>query len=80
MRRSSGRPFSLLFTDMNMPKMSGGELIHQARQINPYIVTVLLSGDVADGPSVGADLILQKPYSLDGLLATLDQACRSPSE
>jgi CheY-like chemotaxis protein len=70
----SGRPFGLLFTDMHMPDMNGGELIGEARQINPHIVTVLLSGDSTDGESVGADLGLQKPYSLAALLGTLDQA------
>jgi CheY-like chemotaxis protein len=70
----AGRPFDLLFTDMEMPDLNGGELIGQARLINPQIVTVLLSGDVGQGASVGADLNLQKPYSLAALLQTLDQA------
>jgi CheY-like chemotaxis protein len=59
---------------MEMPDMNGGELIREARLITPQIVTVLLSGDVAQGASVGADLSLQKPYSLAALLQTLDQA------
>jgi CheY-like chemotaxis protein len=70
----AGRPFGLLFTDMQMPGINGGELIREAREINPYIVTVLLSGNADDGIAVGADLSLQKPYSLAALLSALDQA------
>lgn len=71
---STGRPFGLLFTDMHMPGMDGGELIQRARMITPQLVTILLSGDGTDGAAVGADLSLPKPYSLASLLATLDQA------
>ncbi|MFN0070848.1 MAG: response regulator [Chloroflexota bacterium] len=69
----AGRPFGLLFTDMNMAEMNGAELIQRARGINPRIVTILLSGDTPSGVSAGADLSLQKPYSLAALLSVLDQ-------
>jgi CheY-like chemotaxis protein len=59
---------------MKMPNMDGGKLIREARLINPQIVTVVFSGDVAEGASVGAELSLRKPYSLAALLHTLDQA------
>jgi CheY-like chemotaxis protein len=64
----SKSPPALLVTDFAMSGMTGMELIHECKRVNPEQKTMLLSGTVdehiyaadADGP----DVFLAKPYQL----------------
>lgn len=67
--------FDLVFTDVVMPGMSGIELGHAIRARWPRLEVVLTSGYshvIAEEGTHGFDL-LQKPYSIDGLLKALRQ-------
>lgn len=72
----------IVLSDLNMPGMSGFELLSVIRQLFPAIHTIAMSGAFSGNevPSgVAADAFFQKGYSLDALLriiATLAQAER----
>jgi two-component system, cell cycle sensor histidine kinase and response regulator CckA len=70
--------YDLLLTDFRMPKMSGIELIQQAKPLRPHIKTILYSGNadasVAYGFSVQPDHFLPKPFTpavLNGLVRSV---------
>jgi len=42
--RADTSSFDVLITDLNMPKLSGTKLIEQARQLNPNIPVIVISG------------------------------------
>lgn len=59
-------PYSLLVTDLNMPKMDGYELVRRLRAANIDLPVVMVtteqeSADKARGLEVGVDLFLVKP-------------------
>jgi len=59
--------YDLLITDVNMPGMSGLELIREARKIYPEIPILVLTTEcqqrmTAFGPSESADGWVQKPF------------------
>ena len=67
--------FDSLLTDLQMPMMSGLELIAKARESAPHLRTVLCTGNAsgmteAEARSQGADALLFKPVEIQ-LLATL---------
>jgi len=69
---------SLVLLDVSMPGLSGRELIRQIRKLAPHARIVLFTGyplgaDARDGIEHGADALLQKPATAEGLLATLRQ-------
>lgn len=66
--------FDLLVLDLNLPRKSGMEILHQLRkQNNPLPVLVLTARDTLNdrvsGLDAGADDYLSKPFDLDELLA-----------
>ncbi|WP_294391928.1 PAS domain-containing sensor histidine kinase [uncultured Sphingomonas sp.] len=68
--------FDLVFSDVVMPGMTGIELAHEIRRRWPDLPIVLTSGYshvLAQEGSHGFDL-LQKPYTIDALLAVLGDA------
>jgi CheY-like chemotaxis protein len=79
---SSGHP-DLVLTDLQMPGMSGLELIRRIRSFDPSVPVVLTTGlethDLCTGArAYGAEACLEKPVNLDELLWTIDCAltCR----
>ena len=72
--------FDVLLADQRMPGMSGVELAETARQRDPHLVSVLLSGytdpqDIIAAINRGQIFrFVQKPWDLDELLLTLRQA------
>ncbi len=74
----------LVITDTDMPSMSGLELIHwmKSAEDSKNISTVLISANQQTdrrrmGAGVGADAFLSKPFSMEGLLVTVEQIfCR----
>lgn len=66
----------LLVTDIMMPKMSGLELIEHAKEIQPHIKCIILSGYqefdyVKRGMNLGIENYLLKPVDEDELLKTV---------
>jgi PAS domain S-box-containing protein len=71
-------PIDLLLVDMAMPGMNGVELIKRARERRPSLRAMLVTGyadTTAFSPAQG-DLVLQKPYRLDRLAASVAEALR----
>jgi two-component system, chemotaxis family, chemotaxis protein CheY len=67
--KAKGRPFSLVLTDQNMPRMDGLSLIKSLRALAEYKATPILmltteSGDAmkAQGRAAGATGWLVKPF------------------
>jgi PAS domain S-box-containing protein len=75
--RQRGRQLDIVLTDVVMPGMSGIELAQEIRQQWPDLCVVLTSGYshiLAEEGSHGFYL-LEKPYSMEGLLAVIREAC-----
>ena len=69
--------FDLLFTDYNMPKMSGRDLIWRAKIIRPDMKIIMASGNNPDDleevkNSLKIDRIFRKPFNLDELCEALE--------
>ena len=76
-------PFDLLVSDYNLPEMDGLALIAKARQLQPALRAVLMSGDVRDemrqaATSGGAAGFLAKPFHLPQLVELCRQALEKP--
>ena len=62
----------ILFTDMIMPEMGGGEVFDQLKRINPSVKVLLASGYSMQGQAReimnrGCDGFLQKPFTLEDI-------------
>jgi signal transduction histidine kinase/ActR/RegA family two-component response regulator len=68
----------LLMVDMAMPGMNGVEVIRRARERHPELRALLVTGyaDVAAFSPAEGDLVLQKPYRLAQLAASVAEALR----
>lgn len=77
--------YQALLTDVRLPEVDGWELAHLARELNPSIPVVYVSGDsAADWPVHGVpnSLMLQKPFAMAQMVAAittlLNQAAAAP--
>jgi CheY-like chemotaxis protein len=63
------QPADILITDLNLPGMSGDDLVRAARRLCPKISVILASGDVSKTPVDPANpvYLLQKPYDVRDL-------------
>lgn len=77
----SSAPFSVLLTDLLMPRLSGKDLIERARMLDPYLQTIVITA--ADSLELAISVLrqggvydyLQKPFdSLDQLNLTIEHA------
>ena len=73
-----GRRFSLVLTDVNMPRMDGISLIRALRALPSYRFTPILmlttesaADKKAEGKAAGATGWIVKPFNPDQLLATI---------
>jgi CheY-like chemotaxis protein len=58
-------PTPLVFTDLNMPRMNGLELLYQIKTSHPDTFVVLVTANYEQTPpNTGVDLILKKPFRL----------------
>jgi signal transduction histidine kinase/CheY-like chemotaxis protein len=85
MMLTSEGPFDALVTDVIMPGMGGGELIHAARQKMPDLVMLAVSGYAGDlvERAIPEDIAwLQKPFTSAQLFETIDRllANRKPTD
>ena len=76
LRKLETMPVSLIFTDLNMPKLDGVELIRTVRKSaahkrTPIIMITTESSDAKkqEGRSAGATAWLVKPFQPDQLMA-----------
>lgn len=71
----------LIITDLFMPNKEGFEVIQEVRAADPAIKIIAISSDGLAGRSsflkmakaFGANAILQKPFSAEDLIATIEE-------
>lgn len=84
LKRFSEKPFDLVLCDIKMPKLDGIEFLEKAREINPDIPIIMISGhgniDTAvEAVKKGAFDYISKPPDLNRLLITLRNATEKQS-
>ncbi len=77
--------YDLMLLDMRMPEMDGVEVMHRARQIQPDLPIIVLTGHATLESAIAAvksDAIdyLLKPASLHDIVATVSNALQSRAE
>jgi len=74
-------PFSIAIIDYSMPGIVGSEVARQIRASDPGVSLILTSGfgrrDAVCGDDGTIDAFLQKPFTRQGVLQTVDQALES---
>lgn len=73
--------FDIVITDMQMPRMGGGELLSEVKKRSPATQVIILSGlfsrEVArDAVEAGAAMYLQKPMDLGAINRVVDSMVR----
>ena len=73
-----GQP-DVLFTDINMPGMSGTELARLARLAHPGLRVLMTSGEALPDPAwlAAGNHYLNKPYDRRSLLAAIEATARA---
>ena len=70
--------FELVLTDLNMPEMDGIAFLRAAREIDPDLIGIVMTGQNADNAArameAGALDYLVKPFQLDAVLPVLARA------
>jgi two-component system, cell cycle response regulator CpdR len=61
---------AILITDINMPGLSGYELVERARRMRPDLQVILLSGRETDGHGLP---LIRKPFLEDDLIRVMRQ-------
>lgn len=69
----------LVITDLMMPKMTGEELYHKLRPLNPSVKVILATGAIdlkakTEFLKMGVSEIVMKPFLLDELMAAVRKA------
>lgn len=72
--------FDIVFTDMNMPGMSGFDVAAEIKKISPRMPVVLMTGwDVGCEPDAlkakGIDLLIKKPFAITDILSAINLLC-----
>ncbi len=72
-------PFDLVITDLRMPRVSGEEVVRDAKTRYPQMPVIVISGysslyTVSQSVSNGACAVLAKPFSIKELLLTVNSA------
>jgi len=70
--------FDLLLTDIKMPRLDGLKLLHMAKQIDPHLTVVLITGfgtmeDAINAIRLGAEGFLMKPFEPQELVETIKE-------
>ena len=69
---ASTRPWDLVITDLNLPGMSGTDLLAALRPIAPDLPVILVTAEPHGIPRTPRpDALLAKPVPVDALLATV---------
>lgn len=71
-------PFDLMATDLRLPGLTGLELIHRAKRLQPGLRVLLMSAfaeakDIVEAMQAGADDFLPKPFELAAFLNLLER-------
>ncbi len=74
--------YSLLLTDIKMPQISGIELMHQAKRINPEMAVIVMTAYASVDTAIravqeGASDFIHKPFHLDELKLSVSRVLES---
>ena len=74
------QPFDIVFTDLNMPGVSGWEVAGRIKNINCSVPIVLLTGwdvqlEKAELKAKGIDCFIRKPFTIAAVLQALVDLC-----
>ncbi|HXW68221.1 MAG TPA: response regulator, partial [Dissulfurispiraceae bacterium] len=72
------RDFSLIITDMRMPKMNGIEFLQVIRKRNIFVPVIVITGfgtveNAVDAMKLGATDYIMKPFSFEALRQVIDR-------
>jgi len=73
----------LLLLDLNLPKLSGFDLLDVAVERCPLVPVIILTGLMSQcvpGALTGADAVIEKPPDVNLLLETIGQLLNEPAE
>jgi DNA-binding response OmpR family regulator len=76
------RPYDLLITDHQMPKVTGVELVKTLRSARMTLPVVMVTGtlpahELAQNPSLQLAAMLEKPFAVADFLATVENVLRA---
>lgn len=76
------RPYTMVFTDVMMPAMSGMELLRHTRARHPDLPVVIITGfptveRVIEAIRAGAVNFITKPFEIDEIVSTVARTIRS---
>ena len=71
-------PFDLLVVDYKMPGMNGFQVLTEARNLHPDLLSVLVTGHgtpeiMKEADKMGFDAVLLKPFTSNELRGTVEQ-------
>ncbi len=74
------KKFDLLITDLMMPEVDGMEVLHEAKNLYPEIMVIIITGYASLETAIravkeGAYDYLRKPFRLEELKISVDNAC-----
>jgi HD-like signal output (HDOD) protein/ActR/RegA family two-component response regulator len=79
LERCESQPFAVVVTDMRMPGMDGGQLLHEIRRRQPETIRMVLSGEATPEAAMRAvscaHQFLAKPCDATTLHRTLVEVC-----
>lgn len=81
-RRLKEQKCDLVVLDLDLPKLSGWDLLDLTMSTSyplPVIVLTGFCGECVPGALVGADVLLEKPPDVDLLLKTIDRLLAEPA-
>ena len=81
LERLAHQPYDAVLTDLNMPEMSGVELVQRIRELDSTLPVIIVTAHATlehavDGIRAGATDFLPKPVNVDALQALLERAVR----
>jgi PAS domain S-box-containing protein len=79
------REIKLVVSDLMMPQLDGPGMLRELRRIEPAVKCIIITGlgeenRITEAKSAGADLLLNKPFSADQLLANVQQLLARPDD
>jgi DNA-binding NtrC family response regulator len=75
--------FDLLLLDLNLPDLTGFDILDVAAERTPLVPVIILTGEAeqcAPGSLAGAAALLNKPVDVLELLKTIEQVLAQPAE
>jgi CheY-like chemotaxis protein len=76
------RPYDVVVTDADMPRVDGRQLCRFVKAQRPDIHVIGMSGDLSalkELENAGADICLPKPFGLDEFLSAIEKRIHAPS-